>query len=77
MTEQIVSSLAVIHRFMSAHTNFQENLQGSSINVQDTMRLESVTEAEHPTTLNVVRYLIYANMDFIVNTRLALMQYYY
>lgn len=41
LSEQIVSSLAVIHRFMSAHTVFRENLQ------------ESVSEAEHANTINI------------------------
>lgn len=55
LSEQIVSSLAVIHRFMSAHTVFRENLQGSSINVHETIRLGSVSEAEHSNTINIVR----------------------
>lgn len=68
--EQILSTLAVIHRFMSAHTSLQDNLQGSigNINVSiheptlpstpapiSALRLRTVSETEHnPNTLGIV-----------------------
>lgn len=68
--EQILSTLAVIHRFMSAHTSLQDNLQGSigNINVSiheplippvaaatSSLRLRTVSETEHnPNTLGIV-----------------------
>lgn len=52
MSEQIVSSLAVIHRFMSAHTT--DNLQGSTMNVHEPMQVLSVSEAENANTLTIV-----------------------
>lgn len=57
--EQILSTLAVIHRFMSAHTSIPDNLQGSMVNIAmpgETPRLRttSVSEAENPNTLHVV-----------------------
>lgn len=54
--EQILSTLAVIHRFMSAHTIQSDNLQGSAVNV-DALRLRTVSETENPNTLNIVSEL--------------------
>lgn len=57
-TEQILSTLAVIHRFMSAHTTLQDaSMQGSAVNVHDAnipMRLRTVSETEHSSHLNIV-----------------------
>lgn len=53
-TEQILSTLAVIHRFMSAHTTFQDNIQGSSANVHEPLRLRTVSETENENTLTIV-----------------------
>lgn len=57
-TEQILSTLAVIHRFMSAHTTLQDgSIQGSAVNVHDAnipMRLRTVSETEQTSHLNVV-----------------------
>lgn len=59
-TEQILSTLAVIHRFMSAHTTLQDaSMQGSTVNVHDAnipMRLRTVSETEQSTHLNVVSW---------------------
>lgn len=57
--EQILSTLAVIHRFMSAHTSLQDNLQGSIGNVNEqaaaALRLRTVSETDqNPNTLSVV-----------------------
>lgn len=53
--EQILSTLAVIHRFMSAHTSVPDNLHGSLLNIPqvETPRHRTVSESEH--TLQVVR----------------------
>ncbi|XP_055320176.1 transient receptor potential cation channel trpm isoform X6 [Sitodiplosis mosellana] len=53
-TDQILSTLAVIHRFMSAHTTLQDSMQGSAVNVHDNipMRLRTVSETENTTHLN-------------------------
>lgn len=58
-TEQILSTLAVIHRFMSAHTSIPENLQGSMINIPqvETPRHRTLSESEPSNTLQVVRSL--------------------
>lgn len=63
--EQILSTLAVIHRFMSAHTSIPDNLQGSMVNIvqNETPRLRatSVSEAD-PNSLHVVninKYVLY------------------
>lgn len=57
-TEQILSTLAVIHRFMSAHTTLQESMQGSAINVHEQnnipIRLRTVSETEPPAQPNMV-----------------------
>lgn len=56
-TEQILSTLAVIHRFMSAHTTLQDvSMQGSAGNVHENIpiRLRTVSETEHPSSLNIV-----------------------
>lgn len=56
--EQILSTLAVIHRFMSAHTALQtDGLQGSVVNVVEPMRLRTVSETENPNTLHVVHFV--------------------
>ncbi|XP_037034801.1 transient receptor potential cation channel trpm isoform X3 [Bradysia coprophila] len=47
--EQILSTLAVIHRFMSAHTSIQENLHGSSSNISTDNRQRGITYSEHQT----------------------------
>lgn len=56
--EQILSTLAVIHRFMSAHTSLQDNLQGSMANVNINpvvdIRTRTVSETDNPNTLHVV-----------------------
>lgn len=58
--EQILSTLAVIHRFMSAHTSIPDNLQGSMVNMNilpgetPRHRTVSVSEPENPNTLQVV-----------------------
>lgn len=47
--EQILSTLAVIHRFMSAHTSVQEhNNQGSSNNINAEFRARAISECEPP-----------------------------
>lgn len=55
-TEQILSTLAVIHRFMSAHTTLQDSMQGSAVNVHENipMRLRTVSETENSSHLNIV-----------------------
>lgn len=56
-TEQILSTLAVIHRFMSAHTTMDASIQGSAVNVHDAnipMRLRTVSETERSSHLNIV-----------------------
>lgn len=57
--EQILSTLAVIHRFMSAHTTLQDSMQGSAVNVHDNipLRLRTVSETE-PTNLNIVSVIV-------------------
>lgn len=57
-TEQILSTLAVIHRFMSAHTTFQDNIQGSSANVHEPLRLRTVSETENENTLTIVNIFV-------------------
>lgn len=54
--EQILSTLAVIHRFMSAHTSVPDNLQGSLANIvqPEIPRLRTVSETDNPNTLQVV-----------------------
>lgn len=56
-TEQILSTLAVIHRFMSAHTSIPENLQGSMINIPqlDAPRPRTLSESDPSNTLQVVK----------------------
>ncbi|KAJ6640898.1 Transient receptor potential cation channel trpm [Pseudolycoriella hygida] len=46
--EQILSTLAVIHRFMSAHTSIQENLHGSSSNISTDNRQRGMCYTENP-----------------------------
>lgn len=46
--EQILSTLAVIHRFMSAHTSIQENLHGSSSNISTDNRQRGIGYTEQP-----------------------------
>lgn len=54
-TEQILSTLAVIHRFMSAHTTLQDSMQGSAVNVHEPLRLRTASETEHSSnTLGIV-----------------------
>lgn len=55
-TDQILSTLAVIHRFMSAHTTLQDSMQGSAVNVLENipMRLRTVSETENSSHLNIV-----------------------
>lgn len=56
-TEQILSTLAVIHRFMSAHTTLQDSMQGSAVNVHENipLRLRTVSETEpNNSNLNIV-----------------------
>lgn len=48
--EQILSTLAVIHRFMSAHTSIQDNLQCSSSNISTELRIRAISETEPPNT---------------------------
>lgn len=45
--EQILSTLAVIHRFMSAHTSIQEN-HGSSSNISTDNRQRGIGYTENP-----------------------------
>lgn len=59
--EQILSTLAVIHRFMSAHTSLQDNLQGSLGNVNVNVNLNpvdararTVSETDNPNMLHAV-----------------------
>lgn len=56
--DQILSTLAVIHRFMSAHTSLQDNLQGSMANVNVNppadVRARTLSETDNPNTLHVV-----------------------
>lgn len=53
--EQILSHLAVIHRFMSAHTSLQDNnMQGSITNINsEAMQVRTLSEPEPVTTLQV------------------------
>lgn len=57
-TQQILSTLAVIHRFMSTHTTLQDSMQGSVVNVHDNipMRLRTVSETENTNQLNIVSF---------------------
>lgn len=56
-TEQILSTLAVIHRFMSAHTTLQDSMQGSAVNVHEPLRLRTVSETDQSSnTLNIVSF---------------------
>lgn len=43
-TEQILSHLAVIHRFMSTHTSLHENMKGSIGNLSHDLRLRTTSE---------------------------------
>lgn len=66
--ELIQSTLAVIHRFMSAHTSLQDNMQGSVVNINiqhdnlqtaagstTGLRHRTVSENDHnPNALSVV-----------------------
>lgn len=46
--EQILSTLAVIHRFMSAHTSIQDgnNIQGSTGNIPTEFRHRAISETD-------------------------------
>ena len=52
--EQILSHLAVIHRFMSTHTSLQENIHGSISNVSHELRLRTASETDSGNTLQVI-----------------------
>lgn len=52
-TDQILSHLAVIHRFMSTHTSIQDNLQGSIGNVSRDIRVRTASENESSNVLQV------------------------
>lgn len=53
--EQILSHLAVIHRFMSTHTNLNDNNQGSigNITIANDLRVRTFSETDTPNTLQV------------------------
>lgn len=60
--DQILSTLAVIHRFMSAHTSIQDNMQGSSSNLSSEFRLRAASESEKPSALPVsemIKHIIF------------------
>lgn len=60
-TEQILSTLAVIHRFMSAHTTFNDSI-GNIVNLNEatpTLRLRTLSESEpNPNTLSIVSNIL-------------------
>lgn len=53
--EQILSHLAVIHRFMSTHTNLNDNNQGSvgNITIANELRVRTFSETDTANTLQV------------------------